>query len=51
MKPVFSVVIPCYNEAKRLNIQKFQTHKEINFIFVDDGSSDDTFEILKKMYI
>ena len=50
-----SIVFPCYNEANRLkytfkDIEKFQKKKIINnfeIIFVNDGSSDDTFEILK----
>jgi dolichyl-phosphate beta-glucosyltransferase len=51
-----SVVFPCYNEAVRLkntfrDIKKFQEKKIINnfeIIFVNDGSSDNTFQILKK---
>ncbi len=51
-----SIVFPCYNEADRLkytfnDIKKFQQKKIINnfeIIFVNDGSSDNTFQILKK---
>jgi len=51
-----SIVFPCYNEADRLkytfkDIQKFQENKVANnfeIIFVNDGSSDNTFQILKK---
>ena len=45
-----AVVIPCYNEAGRLNSEAFtgfmQDHPQVKFIFVDDGSSDNTSEIL-----
>ena len=45
-----SVIIPAYNEAKNLKtilnrVQKVNIEKEI--IFVDDGSSDNSREILK----
>lgn len=51
-----SIVFPCYNEASRLkytfnDIKKFQEKKITNdfeIIFVNDGSSDNTFQILKK---
>ena len=51
-----SIIFPCYNEADRLkytfkDIQKFQKKKITNnfeLIFVNDGSSDNTFQILKK---
>ena len=50
-----SIVFPCYNEADRLkytfnDIKKFHEKKITNnfeIIFVDDGSSDNTFKILK----
>jgi len=51
-----SVVVPCYNESlnilntvKRieLNIKKISQNFEI--IFVDDGSSDNSFQILKEI--
>lgn len=44
------IVIPCYNEAERLSIQSFidfvVSNPSISFLFVNDGSSDNTFEIL-----
>tara|TARA_B100001939_G_scaffold291402_1_gene263180 strand:+ start:254 stop:982 length:729 start_codon:yes stop_codon:yes gene_type:complete len=51
-----SIVFPCYNEADRLkytfkDIKKFQEKKitrNFEIIFVNDGSSDNTFQILKK---
>jgi glycosyltransferase involved in cell wall biosynthesis len=52
MKPLLSIVIPCYNEKltiikiiKKINKQKI--NKEI--IIVDDGSDDGTKELLKKI--
>ena len=54
-----SIVFPCYNEADRLkytfkDIKKFQEKKitsNFEIIFVNDGSSDNTFQILKKYKI
>lgn len=44
------IVIPCYNESKRLPIQAFESFiikNNIYFCFVDDGSIDETFQVLK----
>jgi glycosyltransferase involved in cell wall biosynthesis len=47
-----SVIIPCYNVenfiAECLNSVLNQTHKEIEIICVDDGSTDKTLEILSQ---
>ncbi len=44
------LVIPCYNEAKRLNVQAFRdfaaSHDFLQLLFVDDGSSDSTSDVL-----
>jgi glycosyltransferase involved in cell wall biosynthesis len=44
------IVVPCFNEARRLSPEAFRdfapTWPDGVFLFVDDGSSDDTFEIL-----
>lgn len=57
---LISIVVPCYNEEKALPYF-FETMTEVSeslnkkyeldfeFIFVDDGSSDNTFEYLKKL--
>lgn len=45
------VVIPCYNEAERIQLFRFRcflnAHKEYHFLFVDDGSTDNTSSVLK----
>jgi len=46
-----TVVIPCFNEARRLNLGAFRDfldHAEcVRFLFVDDGSSDQTHAMLE----
>lgn len=48
-----SIVIPCFNEAKSLNIDEYQvffkTNPNVSFCFVDDGSSDNTLQLLQKL--
>jgi len=47
------IIIPCYNEEKRLNVSAFINFikKENNYhlCFVNDGSKDDTMTVLKKI--
>ena len=48
-----TIVVPCYNEARRLDARAFQSyvkrgHSE-RFLFVDDGSTDDTAAILQEL--
>lgn len=49
------IVIPCYNEAERLPIDEFKSffsqasNQHIHFLFVNDGSSDDTSKILQNL--
>lgn len=47
-----AIVVPCYNEAKRIYLADFENHIKANanhfFCFVNDGSTDDTLNILKK---
>lgn len=47
------IVIPCYNEASRLRLDAFGEQlaedSEIDFLFVDDGSEDDTLEVLQHL--
>ncbi len=45
------VVIPCYDEAKRLDLAAFRAFVDhidgVEFLFVDDGSKDDTHAMLE----
>lgn len=47
------VVVPCYNEAKRLDAEQvaafFRATPGVRLLFVDDGSSDDTFGVLERI--
>lgn len=47
------IIIPCYNEAERLDQSKFlnylQNHPDTGFVFVDDGSGDGTRLRLQEM--
>lgn len=44
------LIIPCYNEEKRLDLHKFKEHcsDDLIFVFVDDGSIDKTASILQE---
>lgn len=57
-KVEYSVILPCYNEADSLVelsdrlVNVFSTYgKEYELIFIDDGSTDHTFEILEQIKI
>jgi len=47
------IVIPCFNESLRFPINTFskflREQNFVQFIFVDDGSTDNTFQILKSL--
>ncbi len=53
--PHYSIVliIPCYNEEKRLPVNEFKkfidTHNTISFLFVDDGSTDKTANVIENL--
>jgi dolichyl-phosphate beta-glucosyltransferase len=50
--PAVMIVVPCYNEAERLpapRFQEFLSQSSIQFIFVDDGSRDQTAEVLHRL--
>ena len=52
-KPMLSIIVPCYNYAHFLpecieSIRK-QTYKNIEIIVVNDGSTDDTIPVCRKL--
>ena len=55
--PLVSIVVPVYHNAKSLDelLKRFQAltdgreDLELEFVFVDDGSRDDSFEILSRL--
>jgi len=48
-----ALVVPCYNEAARLDAAAFlhfvSTHPRVRLVMVDDGSVDGTWELLERM--
>ena len=47
-----SIIIPCYNEEKRLDLPSFREFKSshtITFLFVNDGSTDQTLQLLQSL--
>ena len=51
--PDLSLVIPCHNEAARLDSESFlqfaAAHPGVHLVFVDDGSDDETWAILERI--
>jgi len=51
--PGLILVVPCYNEAARLQPRAFldfqASHPSVRLLFVDDGSRDATFAILERI--
>jgi glycosyltransferase involved in cell wall biosynthesis len=47
------IVVPCYNEASRFDARKFsefsREHCDQRFLFVNDGSTDGTLEVLDNL--
>jgi glycosyltransferase involved in cell wall biosynthesis len=45
------LVVPCFNEEKRLQVAEFRwfavAHANVRFVMVDDGSDDQTGEVLR----
>lgn len=48
-----NIVVPCYNEGKRLPADEFSKflkfNGKINFVFVNDGSTDNTIKIIEEI--
>lgn len=49
-----AIIIPCYNESERFRVKEFaayiNTNSNVYFIFVNDGSTDNTREIISGLY-
>lgn len=49
MQPI-AIIVPCYNEANRMKVLEFiafaNKHQEVQFYFVNDGSTDNTENII-----
>jgi glycosyltransferase involved in cell wall biosynthesis len=47
------IVVPCYNESKRIKAEAFlgalEKDPNLSFLFVNDGSTDDTFNVLQSL--
>jgi glycosyltransferase involved in cell wall biosynthesis len=43
------LVVPCYNEEKRLDVEAFRAHRGAEFLFVNDGSKDGTLRVLQSL--
>jgi dolichyl-phosphate beta-glucosyltransferase len=54
MRASVAIVIPCYNEASRLEVDKFKAFVDAGhphrFVFVNDGSRDQTLEVVKGLH-
>jgi len=48
-----ALVVPCYNEAHRLDTDAFRNFKlgghQVEFLFVNDGSTDSTLQVLQSI--
>jgi len=55
LAPKTTIVVPCYNEAERLDRAAYRafvgSESPVGFLFVDDGSADDTGRILTDLAV
>jgi dolichyl-phosphate beta-glucosyltransferase len=53
MATLTSIVVPCYNEERRLASDRFrefvQTNPSTAFVFVNDGSTDRTLDLIQRL--
>ena len=53
MSSSMTIIVPCYNEEERLDVCKFtsfiKNNPQVKFLFVDDGSTDKTLELLEAL--
>lgn len=55
MENNYLIIIPCFNEAQRIDSKAFEEFLEndasrnIHFLFVDDGSSDNSYKVLSEL--
>lgn len=51
--PTTAIIVPCYNEARRMKASEFISfashHSDIQFYFIDDGSTDNTAEVISEI--
>jgi glycosyltransferase involved in cell wall biosynthesis len=51
-----SIIVPCYNEQEMIpiffdEVEKLKLPLKLEYIFINDGSDDNTLEELKKLYV
>lgn len=46
------IVVPCYNEARRLDVEAFaralESEANLSFLFLNDGSTDGTVGVVER---
>ena len=52
-KNTLAIVIPCYNEAKRLPVENYKSflnkNDDVSIFFINDGSNDETEHVIQEM--
>lgn len=53
MNRLVTLIVPCYNEEARIDVEQFinflRQNGDVNIVFVDDGSEDNTQVVLEKI--